>query len=143
MAAALTWAASLIGILSSVTFFGWFTPLAFYANLILVPLAILVISAGFASILLGLVGVAPIALIFNHAAALVLLVMQEALAWGLGGAASRPAEFVTSYWGQLGMALVLATMVIVRERTQPGNRWRWWGPPLVTVLVLVFGLRLA
>lgn len=143
MAAALTWAASLIGILSSITFFGWFTPLAFYANLILVPLAILVISAGFASILLGLVGLAPIALIFNHAAALVLMLMQQALAWGLGGAASRPAEFVTSYWGQLGMASVLATMVIVRERTKPSNRWRWWGPPLVTVLVLVFGLRLA
>lgn len=142
MAAAFTWVASLIGILSSVAFFGWFTPLAFYANLVLVPLAILVISAGFASILLGLAGLAPLALVFNHAAALVLMVMQRALEWGLGGAASRTAEFVTSSWGQLGIVLVLATMVVVRERTKASSRWRWWGPPLVTVLVLVIGLRL-
>lgn len=140
-AAALTWSASLIGILSGVAFFGWFTPMAFYANLLLVPMAMFVISGGFVSILCGLAGIGPWALWFNHAAAMTLWIMREALQWGLGNAASRPAEFITSWWGQTGMALVLATMVLVRERTRPSNRWRWWGPPLVTVLWLVIGLR--
>lgn len=143
MAAALTWSASLIGILSSIAFFGWFTPLAFYANVLLVPLAGLVISGGFVGIICGVVGIGPWALLFTHAAALVLWVMREALRWGLGSGASHPAAFITSWWGQSGMLLVLATMVLVREGTTPANRWRWWGPPLVTVLWLVIGLRFA
>ena len=141
MAGALTWAASLIGILSSVTFFGWFTPLAFYANMLLVPLAGLVISGGFVGILCGLVGVGPWALWFTHAAALVLGIMREALRWGLGSGASHPAEFMSAWWGQTGMFLVLAAIVMVREVLSPQNRWRWWGPPLVTILWLVIGLR--
>ncbi len=142
-AGALTWSASLIGIISSVGFFSWFTPLAFYANLLLVPLAGLVIAGGFASIVLGLAGLGPVALVFNHAAALVVHLMQLALDWGLGGAASLPAEFITSYWGPGGTSLILVTMIVVRERSAPGSRWRWWGPPLATLLVLVIGLRLA
>lgn len=141
-AAAFTWTASLIGLITSVAFFGWLTPLAFYANVLLVPLAGLVVAGGFAAIVVGLLGFSSIALLFNHAAAVLLVVMRTALEWGLGNAGSVPAAFFSTHWGPAGVVVVLGSMVVARDILPPENRWRWWLPSLVSLLVLVIGLRI-
>jgi len=140
-AAALTWTATLVGWISSVAFFGWFTPLAFCANLVLVPLALLVVAGGFLAIGLGLAGLSSCALVFNHAAALVLQAMQTGLALGMGNTGSRPASFIFEFWGPAGMLAVLTAMVVARERIKPSSRWHWGLPTAVALLVLVIGLR--
>lgn len=142
MAAALTWTASLIGLLTSIAFFGWFTPLAFYANVLLVPLAGGVVAAGFAAIVLGWLGLANVALLFNHAAAVVLVIMRTGLELGLGNTGSVPAEFAVPLWGQACMLTVLMSMAFVRERVPPDSRWFGGIPALVALLGLVIGLLL-
>ncbi len=142
-AAALTWTASLIGLITSVAFFGWFTPLAFYANVLLVPLAGLVVAGGFTAIVVGLAGSMTLALVFNHAAALVLVAMQTVLEMGIGNTGSKLASFWLPAWGQTGMVAVLAAMVFAHERIDPTSRWHWWLPTGVSFLVLVIGLRFA
>jgi len=142
-AAAFTWTASLIGLITSVAFFGWFTPLAFYANVILVPLASGVVTGGFLSMMAGLAGLSGIALLFNHAAAILLVVMQAALTAGLGNTGSMTSSFWSPYWGSIAVIAVLGSMVIARDFLDPASRWRWWLPSLVSFLMLVIGLRIA
>ncbi len=140
---ALAWSATTIGLISGVAFFGWFTPIAFLANLILIPIAGLAIIGGFIALIFGWLGVLPLAVLFNHAAALVLLVIQRGLALtGSGTWLSHPAEFRWGPWGAIGLLLVLGTMMVGyvhRWETKVGG---WWGPPLVSFLVLVIGTRL-
>jgi competence protein ComEC len=143
VAAAFTWTASLIGLITSVAYFNWFTPLAFYANIVLVPLAGGVVAAGFAAIILGVSGLGPLALLFNHAAALLLVIMQGCLNLGLGNTGSVPATFFISVWGPLGIMAVLVSMALARELVRPESRWHWWTPTVVSLLVLVIGLRFA
>lgn len=139
-AAALTWAASLIGVITGVGIFGWFTPFAFVANLALVPLAWLAITAGFTSVVLGLAGAALPALLFNHASGLVLWFMYGVLEYPLTFAAGIPATFRTTWWGEMGMIGVLTTIVLTHEFRSQAGRLQWWAPTLITVLVLVTGL---
>ena len=49
-------ASSLVSTVSSLQFFGLFTPGALAVNLVLIPISTLVIGAGFLSLLCGLVG---------------------------------------------------------------------------------------
>ena len=138
---ALTWSASLIGIIAGVGIFGWFSPFAFMANLLLVPIAGSVITGGFGSIVAGLLGATPIALLLNHAAGMSLWVMFGLLEGPLKFTAGFTAEFRTAWWGEWGMILVLVTTIITHELRSTVHHWRWWGPVGITVLWLVFGLR--
>ena len=138
---ALQWSASLIGVITGVGIFGCFTPLAFVANLMLVPLAGAVISAGFGSLVLGLCGISSLALVFNHAAGMGLWVMYGVLEHPFRFTAGVAAEFRFSGWGEWGMIAVLVTTVFTHELGDASSRWRWWGPVGLTFLVLVTGLR--
>ncbi|GAB5562168.1 MAG: hypothetical protein SynsKO_38150 [Synoicihabitans sp.] len=141
MAVAFTWSASLIGMITGVGIFGWFSPLAFLANLALIPLAFFAINAGFASMVLGLVGASPIALIFNHAGALVLAIMLALLESPFQFAAGIPATFRIESWDEFGIIAVLVAVVVSHESTQLPAKLKWSLPSLVTLLVLVFGLK--
>lgn len=141
-ALAMSWSASVVGLISGVAFFGWFTPLALPANLVLIPLAGLAITGGFLAMVLGLVGADWLALVFNHGAALVLAGMQQVLACGTaatGGA--TPAQFITAWWGEAGLLLALGTMLVGYAQGWTGRWGRWWYPPAVTAVVLVTGMR--
>lgn len=139
---ALAWAATTVGLISGIAFFGWFTPIAFLANLLLIPAAGFAIVGGFIALICGWIGLLPLALFFNHAAAVVLLMIQACLTvaveWSL---LSHPAEFRWASWGSTGLLLVLSSMVIGYAYSWENKVGRWWGPPLVSLVVLVIGTR--
>ncbi|WP_221030685.1 ComEC/Rec2 family competence protein [Actomonas aquatica] len=141
---ALAWAASLMGMLAGVAFFGWLSPLALLANLMLIPLAFAVIRCGFIALLCAALGLTGWVMLFNHAAALVLSVMQGVLAlvMRLPGSA-WPAGFWHPMWGSLAMTLVLLSMFWGYGRGWSGRWTRPWLPPVVATVMLVSGLRFA
>lgn len=139
---ALAWSATTIGLISGIAFFGWFTPIAFLANLLLIPAAGLAIVGGFIALVFGWLGLLPLAVFFNHAASVVLLLIQGCLSVAVEWTfLTRPAEFRWSNWGATGLLLVLAAMVVGYAYRWDTKLARWWGPPLVSLVVLVIGTR--
>lgn len=128
--------------LGGVQFFQLFTPIGWLANLVLIPLATLIILGGFLSILCGLVGLGPLALLFNHAAALLL--------WGVGEGlrvlvhlpgTHVEAHFRASWFG--GAAFVALIALSMYGYNRRWERWHagFWLPPAFVALVLVFAVR--
>ncbi len=142
-AVAMAWAATLVGTVGGIAFFGWFSPLAMLANLALIPLACITIKCGFLALLAAIAGLAPLVLLFNHAAAFVLLVMQSLLTvtMRLPGSA-WPAGFAHPLWGPCAICLLLGVMAWGYGRSWQGRWTPPWLPAAVTVVVLVSGLRL-
>ncbi len=140
----LAWSATLIGLISGIAFFGWFTPFAFLANLILIPAASVAIVGGFTALVFGWLGMPPFALFFNHAAAVVLLAMQRFLESVITvPLLTHPAQFRWDHWGPIGLLLVLGSMVYGYTQRWESKTGTWWGPPLISVVVLVIGVQLA
>ena len=135
-------ATMLVSMLTSVQFFRLFTPGALLANLILIPASSVVIGAGFASLLCGLCGFATGSVLFNHAGALVLGLMDGFLR---GATAIRgvfvPAHFRPDWLGPAGLAALLAVCLA-------GSAWRWrrerggfWPPFVLVALLLLLGVQ--
>jgi competence protein ComEC len=142
-AVAISVAATSIGMASGVAFFGLLTPTAVIVNVLLIPLATGAILAGFLSLVTGIFGLQALGLLFNHAAALILQVMQAILEVITAlPFSSAPARFAPSWLGPASMAFLVAVMLggyCLRWRV-PGG---YWLPPLVLVLLLIGGVRLA
>lgn len=134
-------ATMLASMLTSVQYFRLFTPGALLANLILIPAASVVIGAGFASLLCGLPGFAAGSVLFNHAGALLLWLMDVFLR----RATAVPGLFLAAHFrpewlGPAGHAALLATCLA-------GSAWRWrrerggfWPPFALVALLLIFGV---
>lgn len=114
------YAATVVSMPMAVDVFGWFTPGSFFANLLVVPLAVLVVAAGFCGSCVGAVGIPWLPSIFNHAGALVLAVMEWMLEMvvKMPGIAF-PAEFRTEW---LGGALIVALLGLLLAGY--ANQWR-------------------
>ena len=141
--AAMAWAATLVGLIAGIAFFGWFSPFALLANLVLIPLACIAIKCGFLALLAAAAGFTWVVLLFNHAAALVLLIMQEMLATGMSlPGTAWPAGFAHPLWGPVSMCLILASMAWGYTQSWEGRWARPWHPGALTLLVLVSGMRL-
>ncbi len=136
-------AAGLVGILGGVTFFGVFTPGAFAANLVLVPMASAVLAAAVGAMLTGLIGATWVAVVFTHAAALLAWLMQ-----GLVELAVRmPGMFFPAQmrWPELGPLAIAGTVTILAisySRKWSPIGWGLFAPALWVTAVLVFGVRL-
>jgi competence protein ComEC len=141
-AVALGLAASLVGAVSGVTFFGLITPGALAINLILIPVSSLVITSGFLSLLCGLAGCPVASSLFNHAAALVLW-GADALVRGFVRlpAAWFNAHFVPSWLGQAVFAALLASLLLGYHAGWPRRFGGFWPPFLLTGLALGWGVR--
>ncbi len=135
-------ATSLASTMTTVEFFQLLTPGALPANLGLIPISSLVIGAGFASLLCGLAGFPTGSALFNHAAALLLWLMDALLrqATAIPGL-FVPARFAPSWIGPAGQAALLAVCLA-------GCAWQWrrsrggfWPPFMLVALVLALGVR--
>ena len=133
-------ATMLVSMVTGVQFFHLFTPGALPANLVLIPASSLVIGAGFLSLLSGLLAFAPGAVLFNHAGALLLWLMDAYLrrATTVPGL-FLPAHFRLEWLGPAGHAALLGVCLA-------GSAWRWhrarggfWPPFALVALLLVFG----
>jgi len=130
-------ATMLVSMVTGVQFFHLFTPGALPANLVLIPASSLVIGAGFLSLLSGLLAFAPGAVLFNHAGALLLWLMDAYLrrATAVPGL-FLPAHFRPEWLGPAGHAALLGLCLA-------GSAWRWhrsrggFWPPFVLVAGLL------
>jgi competence protein ComEC len=139
---AITWAATLASTPSSIGYFGLLSPGALVANLVVLPLSSLAIVSGFLAMLCGLAHAGLLVLVFNHAAALLIISMDWLVQNGtrLRGVYVE-AEFRAAWMAPAGLVLVLAVMFIgasARWRPQVGG---FWLPVAAVVLLLIFGVK--
>lgn len=136
-------ATTLVSLLTGVQFFRLLTPGALLANLVLIPAAMLATLGGFASLLCGLVGFTPGAVLCNHAAALMMFGIQELvrLSVQLPGA-FLTARFTAPWIGPATLAVLIAVIVAgyAREWKNPAGQGRWWPPFAVVATALIFGV---
>lgn len=135
---ALAVAATLVSVPMTVALFGLFTPGSLLVNLVCVPISALAIVAGLGSLLAGLAGLTAVSVFFNHASALVILLLER----GLAGAMLVPAMFwPAQFWAQwLGGAVVVSVLAALAAGY--AGRWRravggLWGPAVLLVVLLV------
>lgn len=141
-ALAITWAATLASTPSSIGNFGLLSPGALVANLVIIPLSSLAIVAGFLAMLCGLAHVGALALLFNHAAAVLIVAMD----WLVQKGTPVPgvyftAEFRAPWMAPAALVFVLGTMFLGAS-----GHWRraaggFWLPVGAVVLVLIFGVK--
>lgn len=140
-AIAITWSATLASTPSSIGNFGLFSPGALLANLVVVPLASLAIVAGFVSLLAGLVWLGPVAVLMNHAAGLVILVMDRLVqvADGVPGMAFA-AEFREPWMGPASLVVVLGAMLLSANR-RLGRATPSWLPVAALAATMILGVK--
>ncbi len=135
-------AASLVSALAGVMFFELFTPGSLVANLWLIPASTAVILTGFLSLLCGLAGFTFGSEIANHAAVLLLWIIDQGVRlFAVIPGAWFDATFRIAWLGPASFALLLATMA-----AGYAHGWRHWArgfwPPVAFVtLTLLLAVR--
>ena len=137
---AISISASLVSMICGAIYFKLIAPGSLFANLLLIPAASLVILAGFLSIICGLLGLTPLSVLFNHAAALVLYAMQKLLKVVVEiPGMSYPAHFAPAWLGTTLLAAILAAMLYGYSQKWRLRRGGFW-PPVAIVLIVLFAL---
>ncbi len=135
-------AASLVSALAGVMFFELFTPGSLIANLWLIPASTAVILTGFISLLSGLAGFTLGSEIANHAAVLLLWLIDQ----GVRFFAAIPgawfdATFRIARLGPASFALLLATMAAGYAHGWRGWARGFWPPVAFVALTLLLAVR--
>lgn len=141
-AAAIGLASSLVSAVTGAQFFNLFTPGALLANAWLIPASTLTILCGLVSLLSGLAGFTAGCALANHAAVLVLWVIDRGIGWNL----KIPGMWVTAALrtpGLGGMALAGLLAIIFAGYASGWRGWArgFWPPFAVVALLLVFGVK--
>ncbi|MEN9840517.1 MAG: hypothetical protein RL376_317, partial [Verrucomicrobiota bacterium] len=141
-AVALGLASVLVSTPATLAFFGLLTPGGFFVNLVLIPVSSLVLFAGVAAMLVGGMGWAGLASVFNHGAALVLAGMEGAveLALRVPGMAWK-AQFVAPWCAPVASAGMLALLAVGYARGWRAREGGYWLPFAVLGLGLVLTVR--
>ena len=134
--------AALVSAITGPAFFKVFAPAGFFANLLLVPLATFVIVAGFASVVAGVLGLSVLVVLFNHAALLVLVLIDALIRRGVQvPAAWWPAQWREAWAAPAALAVLLAFVLAGYATQWRRERGGWWPPFLVAALALAFGVK--
>jgi len=135
-------ATTLVSLLTGVQFFRLLTPGALFANLLLIPAAMLATLGGFASLLCGLVGFEHGASWCNHAAALVLWGIEELVRVSVRlPGAYVPARFSADWIGPAALAVLMVVLFAGYANEWKRERGGWWPPFAVLAVVLIFGVK--
>lgn len=134
---AISLAASLVSTITGILFFQLFTPGAFWVNFWLIPAATGVMLAGFGSLLCGIVGFSPASVLCNHAAAVVLWLID----WGIAVSARAPgmwisAAFRSGWMGPTAFAVLLASLGFGYLKRWEHWQRGFWTPFAVVLLTL-------
>ena len=134
-------AATLVGTLTGVQYFHLLTPAAIAANLVLIPVAGIATLAGFAALLAGAVGAMVPASICNHAAALLLWIID----WVVRGTAALPGaalplDYRAPWVATLALAALLGSVAWGYTRSWQARSGGWWPPFAVVAATLAFGV---
>jgi len=140
-AVALGLAATLVSTPATLGFFGLFAPGGFLVNLVLIPAASLVLFSGVAALFVGLAGLTPLAILFNHAAALVLAAMEGTVTLALRmPGVSWPASFDPPWLASAAGAVLLALLAVGYALRWSRRVGGYWTPYAVLGILLLFGV---
>lgn len=141
---AATWAASVASAPASIGYFGIFSPGALLANLVVVPLASCALFAGVGSLLAGVLGAGPVSVVFNHAAALLIIAMDWLVRTGTGVPGMFfPAAFRADWMAAAGMALTAALLLLGLGLRWARDRGGFWLLPSLLALTLILSVKSA
>jgi len=131
-----------VSVLTGIQYFQLVTPGALFANLALIPAAMGVTVAGFASLLFGLGGLDGAAILANHAAALLLLLIERALQAGVEVPGTYlDARYSATWIGPTALTLLIATILAGYAYGWRREAGGWWPPFAVVVLTMLLGVR--
>lgn len=137
-------ASILFSMIVGVQYFGLLTPGALLANLILIPIASFVILAGMGSLLCGLVGFTAGSILCNHAAVLVLWVIETAIrSFVTWPGVYHLASFKASWIGPVALTGLLASILFGYAHRWSARSGGWWPPFIIVLLTLIFGVNFA
>jgi len=137
--AAISCSATMISTPLGIAYFQLASPGAVLSNLVLVPITIGAIAAGFASLLCGLVGATGLSTVFNHAGALILALVDTGAGWAAAMPGMFfPASFSADWMAPVTVLAVLALLVVGYARGWERLPGRWWTPPAALIAMLVF-----
>ncbi len=135
-------ATTLVSLVTSVQFFGLLTPGALLANLALIPAAMAATLGGFASLVGGLCGLAPVAALCNHASALVLFLIEWLVRQSVRlPGAFLPAHFSAPWIGAAALGALMVALVAGYGANWQRERGGWWPPFAIVAIVLIFGVK--
>jgi competence protein ComEC len=134
-------ASTLVSTLGGVVIFKLFTPGSLVANLVLIPVSVLVVLAGFLSLLCGLAGLGGLSVVFNYAGILVLAGIEKSVRFfvTLPGV-YHAAHFTPAWLGFAALSAVLGAMLYGYATRWELKRGGFWPPFALTVLALVLGV---
>lgn len=129
--------ATLVGTLAGLMYFQLLTPVSFFANLLMIPVASLALIAGFAALMVGLLGATELTLLFNQGAAFLIWLMEHFItaAVALPGA-HYPAHFSSSLVAGLALLGLFALLLLGAARHWQGRLGSPWLPVVYTVAVV-------
>jgi competence protein ComEC len=140
-ATAIGTAASLVSAVTGVLFFELFTPGALLANLWLIPACSAVLYMGMLSLLAGLVGFAAGSALANHAAVLLLWIIEAGIRLSVEMPATWfNATFKYPWLGAATLGALLAALVAGYITSWRGWNRGYWAPFAVVSLALVLGV---
>jgi competence protein ComEC len=128
-------------LLTGVQYFQLLTPGSLLTNLLLIPGAMIVTVGGFASLVCGLIGFEGGVIVCNHAAALVLWLIEQVVRLSVEWpGAFMPARFVAGWVGPVSLATLIGTLLAGYASNWSAKHGGWWPPVVVVGLTLGFGL---
>lgn len=141
-AAAGCWTAFLASAPSGIGYFQVFSPGSLVANLIIIPLSSLAISAGFVSLLAGLVGLRPVSGLCNMVAALTIRLMDWLLLHGieLPGVYFH-AHFRTGWLAPASLVLMTAVLLAGAAGQWAKRYGGYWLPAGAFALLFILGVK--
>ncbi len=135
-------AATLVSTLTGVEYFGVFVTGGLMANLLLMPLASLVIMTGVASLIFGLAGAVWISRLCNEGAGLVLGLIEWLIRLGARvPGACWTAQYRADWIGPVALTAVVATGLAGYATGWRRERGGFWPPVVVVVLTVVCGVK--
>lgn len=135
-------ATSLVSGVAGVLYFQLLTPGALIVNLVLIPASSLALWSGFLSLLCGLLGLSGLSVVFNFAAALVLLAMERGIQLFLTlPGVYAAAHFRSAAVGNTALVGLLVTLLLGYAGGWQRRYGRWWPPFVWFVLVLAVGIQ--
>ena len=139
---AISWVAFLASTASMIGNFGLLSPGSLLANLAVIPLAMFAISAGFTSLVAGLAHFGGVSSLYNHAAIVLIRVMQFLVVHGAG----LPGVYVPAQFAQPWMAPATLVLVLAAMFAGASLRWRrsaggFWPPAAVLLLAVLLGVK--
>jgi len=134
-------AAALVSAITGIEFFGLFAPIGIVANLVLVPLASLVLVSGCLSLAIPHVGT-PADLIFNRSAEVLLATIQTLIKLGSHLPAAWVAAHYRAGWiGPTALGALFASVITGYAFGWRRERGGWWPPFAIVAATLAFGVK--